>query len=118
MRLTYILFDFENVKPTAADFKLIRGADYRVLLFHGPHQNKFDADIVKALQPLGAQVDYEKGERAGKNAGARDGCQHQATAVRPSPSTGPGRATGRAACAMASSRTSNVTSFSTRLYRR
>ncbi len=68
MNLTYILIDFENVKPTAADLKLIRGADYRVRLFHGPHQNKFDADIVKALQPLGGQVEFIQCERAGKNA--------------------------------------------------
>jgi len=68
MSLTYILIDFENVKPTAADLKLIRGAGYRVLLFHGPHQNKFDADIVKVLQPLGIQVEFIQCERAGKNA--------------------------------------------------
>ena len=68
MSLTHILIDFENVKPTAADMKLIRGPDYRVRIFHGPHQNKFDADIVKALQPLGDQVEYIQCERAGKNA--------------------------------------------------
>ncbi|HKQ22954.1 MAG TPA: PIN domain-containing protein [Burkholderiales bacterium] len=68
MGLTYILIDFENVKPTAADLKLIRGAGYRVLLFHGPHQNKFDADIVKVLQPLGIQVEFIQCERTGKNA--------------------------------------------------
>ncbi len=68
MSLTHILIDFENVKPTAADLKLIRGAGYRVLLFHGPHQNKFDADIVKVLQPLGIQVEFIQCERAGKNA--------------------------------------------------
>ena len=68
MSLTYILIDFENVKPTAADLKLIRGAGFRVRLFHGPHQNKFDADIVKALQPLGIQVEFMQCERAGKNA--------------------------------------------------
>ena len=68
MSLTYILIDFENVKPSAADMKLIRGADYRVRLFHGSHQNKFDADIVKALQPLGGQVEFIQCERAGKNA--------------------------------------------------
>ena len=68
MNLTYILIDFENVKPTAAELKLIHGAEYRVRIFHGPHQNKFDADIVKALQPLGDQVEYIQCERAGKNA--------------------------------------------------
>lgn len=68
MTFTYILIDFENVKPTAADLKLIRGAGYRVRIFHGPHQNKFDADIVKALQPLGRQVEFVQCERSGKNA--------------------------------------------------
>ncbi len=68
MSRTYILIDFENVKPTAADLKLVRGAEYRVLLFHGPHQNKFDADIVKALLPLGDQVELIQCERVGKNA--------------------------------------------------
>jgi len=68
MSLTYILIDFENVQPTAAEMKLIRGTDYRVRLFHGPHQNKFDAGMVKALQPLGTQVEYFRCERKGKNA--------------------------------------------------
>lgn len=68
MSLTYILIDFENVKPTAAELKLIRGAGYRVRLFHGPHQNKFDAEMVKALQPLGVHLEYFQCERKGKNA--------------------------------------------------
>lgn len=68
MSLTYILIDFENVKPSAAELKLIRGSDYRVRLFHGPHQNKIDTDIAKALQPLGIQVEFIQCERAGKNA--------------------------------------------------
>jgi hypothetical protein len=68
MSLTYILIDFENVQPTAADVSLIRGSDYRVLLFHGPHQNKFDAGMVKALQPLGVHLEYFQCERRGKNA--------------------------------------------------
>ena len=68
MSLTYILIDFENVQPTAADVSLIRGSDYRVLLFHGPHQNKFDAGMVKALQPLGVHLEYFQCERKGKNA--------------------------------------------------
>ena len=68
MSLTYVLIDFENVQPTTAEMKLIRGTDYRVRLFHGPHQNKFDAGMVKALQPLGTQVEYFRCERKGKNA--------------------------------------------------
>ena len=68
MRLTYILIDFENVQPAAEDMSLIRGADYRVRLFHGPNQKRFDAGMVKALQPLGSQLEYIQGERRGKNA--------------------------------------------------
>jgi hypothetical protein len=68
MNLTYILIDFENVKPAAADLKLIRGTNYRVQIFHGPHQNKFDADTVKALQPLGGQVEFIQSAQSGKNA--------------------------------------------------
>ena len=68
MSLTYILIDFENVQPAAADVSLIRGPDYRVLLFHGPHQNKFDAGMVKALQPLGTHLEYFQCERKGRNA--------------------------------------------------
>jgi hypothetical protein len=68
MSLTYILIDFENVHPPAAEMSLIRGADYRVRIFHGPHQTRFDAEMVKALQPLGVQAEYVQCERKGKNA--------------------------------------------------
>jgi hypothetical protein len=68
MATTYILIDFENVQPAAEDVGLIRGRDFKVFVFHGPHQNKFDAGVVKALQPLGAQVEYLQSEQKGKNA--------------------------------------------------
>lgn len=68
MALIYVLIDFENVQPTAAELSLLRGPDVHVRLFHGPHQNKFDADVVKALQPLGTQVEYVQCDRKGKNA--------------------------------------------------
>ena len=68
MSLVYILIDFENIQPSAAEMSLIRDVDCQVRVFHGPHQNKFDADVVKALQPLGAQVEYVQCARKGKNA--------------------------------------------------
>jgi len=68
MAVFYVLIDFENVQPSAADLSVIRGADYHVRLFHGPHQTKFDANVVKALQPLGSQVEYIQCDRRGKNA--------------------------------------------------
>ena len=68
MTIHYILIDFENVQPSAAELGLIRSPDCHVRLFHGPHQNKFDTEVVKALQPLGAQVEYVQCDRKGKNA--------------------------------------------------
>lgn len=66
--LIYLLIDFENVQPSAADIARIRGQQYRLWVFHGPHQNKFDAEMVKAWQPLGDQVHFIKSSRTGKNA--------------------------------------------------
>jgi len=68
MSLIYVLVDYENVQPSAEDLGLIRGPNYRIRLFHGPNQNRFDAAMVKALQPLGSQLEYIQGERKGKNA--------------------------------------------------
>lgn len=64
----YILIDYENVQPNASEVRLIRGSEFRVFVFHGPHQNKFDAGVVKELQPLGIQVEYVQSEQKGKNA--------------------------------------------------
>jgi len=66
MDLTYFLVDFENVQPP--DLGLLGDPGYRVKLFHGPHQNKLDMDVVKALQPLGDRVEYIQSDRHGKNA--------------------------------------------------
>ena len=65
MALTYILVDFENVQPQVADLSLLRGDDFRVLIFHGAHQNKFDVDMYKALQPLGDKVQLVQSDRQG-----------------------------------------------------
>ena len=67
MTLTYILVDFENVQPQAADLSLLRGDDFRVRIFHGAHQNKFDADVLKALLPLGDKADVVQSDRQGPN---------------------------------------------------
>ncbi len=66
--LIYLLIDFENLQPSAADVARIRGEEYRLWVFHGPHQKKFDAEIVKAWQPLGDQVHFIQSSRTGKNA--------------------------------------------------
>jgi hypothetical protein len=65
MSLTYILIDFENVQPQVVDLGLLRGESFRVLIFHGAHQNKFDVGMYKALQPLGGHVQLIQSDRQG-----------------------------------------------------
>lgn len=66
--VTHLLVDFENLKPSPDQIALVRGDHYRLWIFHGPHQNKFDAPMVKAWQPLGERVDFVQSARQGKNA--------------------------------------------------
>ncbi len=65
MMMTYLLVDFENVQPQVADLGLLRGDDFRVRIFHGVHQNKFDVTMYKALQPLGDKVELVQSDRQG-----------------------------------------------------
>ena len=65
MTPTYLLVDFENVQPQVADLGLLRGDGFRVLIFHGVHQNKFDVAMYKALQPLGDKVELVQSDRQG-----------------------------------------------------
>ncbi len=66
--LTYLLVDFENLQPPAKDVALVRGEEYCLLIFRGPHQNKYDAAMAEAWQPLGQQVSFVQSAKAGKNA--------------------------------------------------
>jgi len=66
--LTCLLVDFENVQPSADDVALLRGEDYRLWVFRGPHQTKYDAALAEAWQPLGKHVRFVQGCRPGKNA--------------------------------------------------
>jgi len=65
---TFLLVDFENVQPTAKDFALLKGKECQLLIFHGPHQKKFDSDLVVAWQPLGDRVRFIQSSKSGKNA--------------------------------------------------
>jgi len=67
MSLTYILVDFENVQPQVTDLALLRGDEFRVRIFHGVHQNKFDVAMYKALQPLGDKVELVQSDRQGSD---------------------------------------------------
>ena len=66
--LTYLLVDFENLQPAAEDVAQVRGEECRLWVFHGPHQNKFAAEMVVAWQPLGDRVRFIQSSRTGKNA--------------------------------------------------
>ena len=66
--LTYLLIDFENVQPPAVDVALVRGDEYRLMVFRGPHQNTYDAAMAEAWQPLGQHVAFVRSSKAGKNA--------------------------------------------------
>jgi hypothetical protein len=66
--LTYLLVDFENGQPPATDVARVRGDEYRLWVFHGPHQNKFAAEMVVAWQPLGDRVRFVQSAKSGKNA--------------------------------------------------
>jgi PIN domain len=68
MTLTYILVDFENVQPSAADIGLVRGDGVRLCIFRGPGQTKYSADVAEAWQPLGASVTFIRCAKAGRNA--------------------------------------------------
>jgi hypothetical protein len=68
MNATYILVDFENVQPGAADVALVRGEHLRLWIFRGPSQKKYPADLAEAWQPLGDRVQFIRCEKAGRNA--------------------------------------------------
>lgn len=68
MTLTYILVDFDNVKPTAADIGLVRGDRYRLAVVRGPQQTRYEADLAEALHGMGDQVTFTRCAKAGKNA--------------------------------------------------
>ncbi len=68
MPLTYLLVDFENVKPTADELRQLRGDHIRLWIFRGSQQKTFAADVAEAWQPLGAQVKFIHCTKTGKNA--------------------------------------------------
>jgi hypothetical protein len=68
MSLTYILVDFDNVKPSAADIVLARDDKVRLALVRGPQQTRYEADLAEALHGMGDQVTFTRCAKAGKNA--------------------------------------------------
>ncbi len=68
MTLTYLLVDFDNVKPSAADIGLAHGDKYRLAVVRGPQQTRYEADLAEALHAMGTQVTFTRCAKAGKNA--------------------------------------------------
>lgn len=68
MSLTYILVDFDNVKPTAADIGMARGDKFRLAVVRGPQQTRYEADLAEALHGMGDRVTFTRCAKAGKNA--------------------------------------------------
>jgi hypothetical protein len=66
MRTNYVLIDYENVQPK--DVALLNGHAFKVLVFIGANQTKVPLDLVKTMQPMGADADYILISGNGKNA--------------------------------------------------
>lgn len=64
----HLFIDFENHQPPPADFEHVHDTPCQIWLFHGPHQNRFSAEVVTAWQPLGKRVRFIQSSRNGKNA--------------------------------------------------
>ncbi len=66
MRTNYVLIDYENVQPK--DVALLSGHAFKVFVFVGANQKKVPVDLVKTLQPMGANANYVLISGHGKNA--------------------------------------------------
>ncbi len=66
MKTRYIFIDFENVQPK--DLALLKGRDYRVMIFIGATQAKLPTEFAMAVQALGAAAEYVQIDGSGRNA--------------------------------------------------
>ncbi len=64
----HLLVDFENLQPPPEHVARVRGENSHLWVFHGPHQNKFDAAMVNAWKPLGDRLQLVQSSKNGKNA--------------------------------------------------
>ena len=62
----YILIDFENVQPD--NLTLLKGPEFKVIVFVGDKQSKVSFDLATAMQSLGERAEYVKIEGNGSNA--------------------------------------------------
>jgi PIN domain len=66
LKTNYILIDFENVQPD--NLYLLKGQDFKVMVFVGDKQSKVSFDLAAAMQSLGERAEYIKIEGNGSNA--------------------------------------------------
>ena len=66
MRTNYILIDLENVQPK--NLEILKGHDFKVVVFVGSKQAKISFDLAIAMQSLGDSAEYVKIEGDGHNA--------------------------------------------------
>jgi hypothetical protein len=66
LKTNYILIDFENVQPD--NLTLLKGHEFKVIVFVGDKQSKVSFDLAAAMQSLGERAEYIKIEGNGSNA--------------------------------------------------
>lgn len=66
MKTNYILIDLENVQPK--NLEILKGHDFKVVVFVGSKQMKISFDLAVAMQSLGGIAEYIKIDGDGPNA--------------------------------------------------
>jgi len=66
LRTNYILIDLENVQPK--NLAILKGRDFKVIVFVGEKQSKLSFELVDAMQSLGGNAKYIKINGNGPNA--------------------------------------------------
>jgi hypothetical protein len=66
MKTNYVLIDYENVQPSQVG--VLKGNDFKVMVFVGANQTKIPFELAAALQALGPAADYVKIAGNGPNA--------------------------------------------------
>lgn len=58
MKTNYILIDYENVQPR--NLSILKGSDFRIIVFVGANQTKVPFELANALQAFGEKAEYIK----------------------------------------------------------
>lgn len=66
MKTNYVLIDFENVQPK--NLAILKGKEFKVILFVGANQTKVSFELASAMQSLGTSAQYIKIDGNGPNA--------------------------------------------------